>query len=152
VANIERNPANGAQRLGLSQTAKYQKFCAPPLAAAREIFVFFAVGLGYKRVLSFQQTEMFVGQEIKASCMDNGRCAHPEIRRQKVTVAATSTASTSLSGLAAGTVSGPAIEEGTNPYIYLTTSDKLVCWASAVTAATTINYLAFGGAFRCADC
>jgi hypothetical protein len=65
----------------------------------------------------------------------------------KVTVIASATASQSFSGLASNTVTGPAIDEGTNPYVYLTTKDKLVCWASAVTAATTINYIAFGGSF-----
>jgi hypothetical protein len=40
--------------------------------------------LGYKRLLSFHQTEMFRdGQEIKTSDVDTGRCAHLESRRQK---------------------------------------------------------------------
>jgi hypothetical protein len=42
------------------------------------------VELGYKRLLSFHQTEMFSnGQEIKTSDVDSGRCAHLESGRQK---------------------------------------------------------------------
>jgi hypothetical protein len=65
----------------------------------------------------------------------------------KQTAVASATASSSFSGFAPNTVYGPAVDEGTNPYVYLTNQDKLVCWAGAVTAAKTISYLAFGGAF-----
>jgi len=38
----------------------------------RDIFVFFAVNLSYKRLLSFHQTEMLDGQKIKTSDLDGG--------------------------------------------------------------------------------
>jgi hypothetical protein len=41
------------------------------------------VGLGYKRRLSFHQTEMLDGQTIKTSSLDSDRCAHLENLRQK---------------------------------------------------------------------
>lgn len=43
-----------------------------PFLIPRDIFVFFAVNLSYKRLLSFHQTEMLDGQKIKTSDLDGG--------------------------------------------------------------------------------
>ena len=43
-----------------------------PFLIPGDIFVFFAVNLSYKRLLSFHQTEMLDGQKIKTSDLDGG--------------------------------------------------------------------------------